>query len=104
MLMKIIHKHKLSCQGELVTLRLPADCVLRTVEYLSQEKEVFLWVEVPARINPDLEERSFRIFKTGDGIPEAHQYIGTAIDQYIPEAYHVYEKTVHEKTLTEQKK
>ncbi len=92
MLMKIIHKHKLSSQGHLVTLTLPIDTLLRSVDYLAMEKEVFLWVEVPAKINPELEERLFRIFKTGDGIPEAHRYVGTAIDQYLPEAYHVYEK------------
>lgn len=48
-------------------------------------------MEVPADITSKRIPRRFRVFSTGDGIPDSGVYVGTCIDQYLPEAYHVYE-------------
>ena len=89
--MKIIHKHKINIDGTPTEVDLPTDSQYRSTEYLVSKKSLYLWVEVPADLNAPKEKRTFRVFKTGDGIPDADQYIGTAIDQHQPEAYHLYE-------------
>lgn len=89
--MKIIHKHKIKQDGEVTVLQLPVNSRALSVDYLVNSKALFMWVEIPAELNALKEDRSFRVFKTGDGIPEANRYVGTAIDQYVGEAYHVYE-------------
>ena len=91
MQMKTIHKHAIPVDEGTVELELPIGSIVRDVAYLVTERNVFMWVEVPADLSVDKEIRSFKAFKTGDGVPGANTYIGTTIDQYTPEAYHVFE-------------
>ena len=46
---------------------------------------------MPADLTVPKEARTFHVFLTGDGIPDNAKYLGSTIDQYLPEAYHVYE-------------
>lgn len=93
--MKIIHKHGMQMDGKPTLLSLPAVAVVRHVEYVVAEHRVLLWIEVPAEIHmgEGLVERRFQLFATGKGIPAAATYVGSAVDQYQPEVYHVYETT-----------
>ncbi|HLR17731.1 MAG TPA: hypothetical protein VK099_07650 [Alcanivoracaceae bacterium] len=91
--MKTIHKHRLETSSEAQQLKLSAEGVVREVAYIQQERALYLWVEVPAGsvIDANQVERSFKVFLTGDGIPEHAIYLGTALDPMAPEAFHVYE-------------
>lgn len=93
--MKIIHKHGMQMDGAPTLISLPPEAVVRHVEYVVAEHRVLLWIEVPAEIHmgSGLVDRQFRLFATGKGIPGAAVYVGSAVDQYQPEVYHVYETT-----------
>lgn len=89
--MRTIHKFEIQLSKEIQTLEIPADQQYLHVEYLMPKRSIFLWVEVPADITGKRHPRRFRVFSTGDGIPDNGVYVGTCIDQYLPESYHVYE-------------
>lgn len=89
--MKTVHKHEMNLDNENTVLELPIGAKLLDVDYLVTTRSVYVWVEVKADFTAEKEERQFKVFKSGDGIPASYQYVGTAIDQYTPEAYHVYE-------------
>ncbi len=89
--MRTIHKFKLEISKDIQVLDIPANQQYLHVEYLIPRRCVFLWMEVPADMTVPKVKRSFKIFSTGDGIPDGGVYIGTCVDQYLPEAYHVYE-------------
>jgi len=93
--MKTMHKHRLEISSEAQQLKLSAEGVVREVAYIQQERALYLWAEVPAGsvIDANQVERSFKVFSTGDGIPDHAVYIGTAHDVMAPEAFHVYELT-----------
>ena len=89
--MKIIHKHEIALDTKPTCIALPQNSKVIKVDYLVSQRAVCIWVEVIADLHAPKENRYFSVFKTGDGIPAVDQYIGTAIEQYLPEAYHVYE-------------
>ncbi len=89
--MKTIHKHAIQISHMATALELSEGSVIRRVEYVTHEKGIFLWIEVPIRVTQNKQIRKFKIFSTGDGIPNTHHYVGTAVDTLTPEAYHVYE-------------
>ncbi len=93
--MKTIHKHRLAADNEVQLIKLSPEGIVREVEFVQQERAIYMWVEVPAGsvIESNLVERSFRVFRTGDGIPDHAEYVGTTLDVFTPEAYHVYELT-----------
>lgn len=89
--MKIMHKYALSIDSPSCEIELPMEAVVKHIEYLNVDKTLYVWVEVPADLKSEKQLRRFKVFKTGDGIPATALYIGTAIDHYLPEAYHVYQ-------------
>ncbi len=89
--MKTLHKHAIQMDHTPTLLELPKGAVIRRVEYVTQEKGIFMWVEIPIKVNLEKNLRKFKIFKTGDAVPNTHIYVGTAIDAFAPEAYHLYE-------------
>ncbi len=89
--MKIIHKYEIALDTKPTCIVLPKKSQVLKVDYLVSQRAVCIWVEVAADLHAAKENRYFSVFKTGDGIPSGEQYIGTAIEQYLPEAYHVYE-------------
>lgn len=91
--MKTIHKHRLETQPDVQELPLPEDGKVLRVDYIQQEREISMWVEVDANtvIDTPREVRRFKVFSTGSGIPDNARYIGTTLDNLKPEAYHVYE-------------
>ena len=91
--MKTIHKHRLELLTEVQEIRLPEAGKVLRVDYVQQERLVYMWVEVDADtvIDTPREVRRFKVFSTGTGIPDNAHYIGTTLDQLKPEAYHVYE-------------
>ncbi|MCH8543449.1 MAG: hypothetical protein LAT61_07760 [Alcanivorax sp.] len=91
--MKTMHKHRLQTGDEIQTLKMSAEGVVREVAFNQQERLLYVWVEVPAGSVMDAEqvERRFRVFRTGDGIPDHASFSGTAVDMLRPEAYHIYE-------------
>ena len=91
--MKTIHKHRLEISTEVQELRLPEEGEVLRVDYVQQERLIYMWVEVDADtvIDTPKEIRRFKVFTTGSGIPENAVYLGTTLDPLKPEAYHVYE-------------
>lgn len=89
--MRTIHKFEVAISKESQTIPLPEPSKIVFFEYLVQRKALFLWVEVPADMAPKKAEREFRVFLTGDGIPDSATYVATAVDQHQPEVYHLYE-------------
>lgn len=89
--MRTIHKFEVAISKETQTIELPENSNIIHVEYLMPRRAIFMWAEVPADLNAPKTPRQFRVFYTGDGIPNNASYLGTTIDQYLPEAYHVYE-------------
>ncbi len=91
--MKTMHKHRLQTGNEIQTLKMDAEGVVRQVAFSQQERLLYVWVEVPAGsvIEDDQVARRFRVFHTGDGIPDHAVFCGTAVDMLRPESYHVYE-------------
>ncbi len=86
-----MHKYAVDTDGAGSEIELPTDACVKHLEYLNVDKTLYIWVEVPAELKCDKQLRRFKVFKTGDGIPISAQYCGTAVDHYLPEAYHVYE-------------
>jgi len=89
--MRTIHKFEIAISKDVQTIELPEDIRYLHAEYLLHKRSISLWVEVPAEINNRKEPRRFRVFSTGDGIPDSASHIGTCVDQYLPESYHLYE-------------
>lgn len=89
--MRTIHKFEVAISKETQTIDIPEQSNIIHVEYLMPKRTVYMWVEVPADMTAPKSARQFRVFLTGDGIPDNASYLGTTIDQYLPEAYHVYE-------------
>jgi hypothetical protein len=93
--MKTVHKFEVPIDDKAVSLRLSSNAKVRMVEYITCAKSIFIWVEVPAdeALKNNGIERLFRVFTTGSGIPAGAVFMGSAVDQYHPEAYHLYEIT-----------
>lgn len=89
--MRTIHKFEIQVNKEIQSLDIPEHQQYLHVEYLMPRRKIFLWVEVPADMTVAKVTRKFKVFSTGDGIPDNGAYIGTCVDQYLPESYHVYE-------------
>ncbi|MAR91415.1 MAG: hypothetical protein SV765_08760 [Pseudomonadota bacterium] len=89
--MRTIHKFEVAISKEIQTIDLPENANIIHVEYLMPKRTIYMWVEVPADMTAPKSPRQFRVFLTGDGIPDNAHYLGSTIDQYLPEAYHVYE-------------
>lgn len=89
--MKTIHKFLINPGKEPTRLTLKRDFRVVRCEYLVPEKGVYLWVEQSLKVTIPTVERQFRIAFSGDPVPETYQYLGTALDTFGPEAYHVFE-------------
>lgn len=89
--MRTIHKFEVPISKEVQNIDLPESANIIHVEYLMPRRTIYMWAEVPADMTVSKVSRQFRVFATGDGIPDNASYLGTTIDQYLPEAYHVYE-------------
>jgi hypothetical protein len=91
--MKTIHKHRLALVPEVQELKLPEEAIVRRVDYTLQDRAVMVWVEVDADtvIDNQTDVRRYKVFHTGDGIPDNAVYVGSTINHLKPEAYHVYE-------------
>ena len=89
--MRTIHKYQLEINAEIQKLEFPEDSRLLHVEYVMAKRAVCLWYEVTADMTAPLKAHQFRIFYTGDGIPDHCEFVGTVVDQYHPESYHIYE-------------
>ncbi|MCK0537726.1 DUF7352 domain-containing protein [Alcanivorax quisquiliarum] len=93
--MKTIHKHRLKVGDEPQKIKLSPEGVIRQVAYSPHDQHLYLWAEVPAGslIENSKTERCFRVFMTGDGIPDHAVFVGTALDSLRPESYHIFELT-----------
>lgn len=89
--MRTIHKYQVEISKEPQVIEIPQPANIIHVEYLMPKRAIYMWVEVPADMTAPKEPRTFHVFLTGDGIPDNASYLGSTIDQYLPEAYHVYE-------------
>jgi hypothetical protein len=89
--MKTIHKFRINPGKEPTRLTLKRGFRVVRCEYLVPEKGVFLWVEQSLKVTTPTVECQFRIAFSGDPVPETYQYLGTALDTFGPEAYHVFE-------------
>lgn len=89
--MKTIHKFVLSGKGEPTTIRLREGYKVVRCEYLMAAKGVYLWVEQTLKPTVPFVERQFLVAYSGDPVPEAYEYVDTALDPFGPEAYHVFQ-------------
>ncbi|WP_228152562.1 MULTISPECIES: DUF7352 domain-containing protein [Marinobacter] len=89
--MKTIHKFRLESGKEPNVLRLRKGFRVVRCEYIVPQKAVYLWVEQPLSVATPVVERQFVVVSSGDPVPVSYQHLGTALDPFGPEAYHVYE-------------
>ncbi len=89
--MRTIHKFEIALNKEIQSIDMLEPPTYLHVEYMLHKRSIFLWAEVPADLTVRKQIRRFRIFSTGDGIPDSARYIGTCVDLHLPESYHVYE-------------
>ncbi|WP_328185314.1 DUF7352 domain-containing protein [Marinobacter sp. OP 3.4] len=89
--MKTIHKFRINAGKETTRLTLKNGFRVVRCEYLVSEKGVYLWIEQPLKVTTPTVERQFRVAFSGEPVPENYQYLGTALDPFGPEAYHVFE-------------
>lgn len=91
--MKTIHKHRLEINSEIQEIKLPRTGRPLRVDYVVQDSAVQMWVEVDADtvIDTPKETRQFKVFMTGDGIPDNAKYVDSTVNHMKPDAYHVYE-------------
>ncbi len=89
--MRTIHKFQLEINAETQILELPDNSRMLHVEYVMPRRAINVWYEVTADMTAERLPHKFRIFSTGDGIPDNGEYVGSTIDQYLPESYHIYE-------------
>ncbi|MFC4258959.1 hypothetical protein ACFOZ5_07945 [Marinobacter lacisalsi] len=99
--MKTIHKFRINPGKEPTRLTLKRGFRVVRCEYLVAEKGVYLWVEQPLNVVTPTVEGQFRVAFSGDPVPESFQYLGTALDPFGPEAYHVFELPEAESTMAE---
>ena len=100
--MKTIHKFRINAGKESTRLTLKHGFRVVRCEYLVSEKGVYLWVEQPLKVTTPTVEREFRIAFSGEPVPENYHYLGTALDAFGPEAYHVFEVPAEALPATEQ--
>lgn len=89
--MRTIHKFQLEINAEAQILELPDNSRMLHAEYVMSKRAICVWYEVTADMTAPQYPHKFRVFATGDGIPDHAEFVGTAIDQYLPESYHIYE-------------
>lgn len=97
--MKTIHKFRLEPGKEPTTLLLREGFRVVRCEYLVPDKSVYLWVEQPLSVGARNLERQFRVAFSGEPVPDSYEYLGTALDPFGPEAYHVFEVPAVEREL-----
>ncbi|MDO6442188.1 hypothetical protein [Marinobacter sp. 2_MG-2023] len=88
--MKTIHKFRIEPGKEPTTLSLTEGYRVVRCEYLIPDKAVYLWVEQPLNVGAPVLKRQFRVAFSGEPVPRDFEYIDTALDQFGPEAYHVF--------------
>lgn len=89
--MKTIHKFRIETGKEPTVLNLREGYRVVRCEYILPEKAVYLWVEQPLNVTAASIERRVRVVFSGEPIPDDYHYLGTALDTFGPEAYHLYE-------------
>lgn len=89
--MKTIHKFCLDCGKEPTKLKLRQGYRVVRCEYLVFQKGIYIWVEQPLNVDIPMIERQFVVAFSGDPVPMCYQYLGTALDTFGPEAFHVFE-------------
>ena len=88
--MKTVHKHVIPASPAGLELHLPQGYRVLKAEYLLVTKQVCCWIEVPTDPRLPREAVQLRLFRSGDGIALAYEYVDTAIDALAPEAWHLY--------------
>lgn len=94
--MKTIHKFRIETGNEPTVLNLKEGYRVVRCEYILPEKAVYLWVEQPLNVSAGGVERKVRVVYSGQPVPDDYQYLGTALDTFGPEAYHLYELPTQE--------
>ncbi|RMF17371.1 MAG: hypothetical protein D6758_06515 [Gammaproteobacteria bacterium] len=89
--MKTVHKFKLNSDGELNRIALREGYRVIKSDFIVSEKAVFIWVEQPLNVTAGEVTGYFRVVRSGQPIPPAYRHVDTALDEFTPEAYHVYE-------------
>ncbi len=74
--MRTIHKFEVAISKEIQTIELPENSNIIHVEYLMPRRTIYMWAEVPADMTAAKAPRQFRVFFTGDGIPDNRQLPG----------------------------
>lgn len=88
--MRSVHKFRLEAGKQGNRIKLREGYRLLHSEYLVTEKSVFVWIEVPLDITLPEVHLELRVFHTGEAIPKHYQHLATAIDNFGPEAFHIY--------------
>lgn len=89
--MKTIHKFRIESGKEPTTLTLREGYRVVRCEYLLSEKAVHIWVEQPLSVTIPSVEQRFRVALSGEPVPDNFSYVGTALDPFGPEAWHLFQ-------------
>ncbi|WP_404364343.1 hypothetical protein [Marinobacter sp.] len=89
--MKTIHKFRIESGREPTTLTLREGYRVVRCEYILSDKSVYMWVEQPLGVTVPSVEQHFRVALSGEPVPDDFSYVGTALDPFGPEAWHLFQ-------------
>ena len=92
--MKTINKYLIAYGQEPTTLRLMPDFRAVFCEYLVGAKGVYLWIEQSSAQSNHAITRKFIVARPGRCVPEAYEYIDSAVEPFDSQAHHVFQLPV----------
>lgn len=89
--MKTLNQYLIAYGQEPTTLRLMPDFRAVFCEYLVGAKGVYLWIEQSSEQSNQAIIRKFIVARPGRCVPEAYEYIDSAVDPFDSQAHHVFQ-------------
>jgi hypothetical protein len=59
-------------------------------EYVLVDKSIYLWVEQTLDVDVPDKKLQFKVVKSGEPLPDRLQYVSSVVDNFAPEAYHIF--------------
>ena len=94
--MKVIHKFQLASDGSSTTLSLKQGYRIVHSEYILVEKMICIWVEQSLSVEVPEQQVIFKVYKSGQPLPEHLKHVASAVDNFAPEAYHIFQEPEQE--------
>lgn len=92
--MKVIHKFRLANEDAETVLNLKRGFKIIHSEYIVVEKAICIWVEQTLSVDVPCMQVIFKVVKSGDPLPDRLVHVASAVDNFAPEAYHIFQEPV----------